>query len=211
MSNNRPKAIFYCGANGSGKSTLRQFNQDRVSLVIDSDHIAAEINPEMPRLADMEAGKTALRLFRQALDNQISFSMESTLSGKSALTRIQTANAAGFYVILNYIGLATPELNIRRMQERVASGGHWIAPELILMAICGTEISRRSLFTLNVTLASGIISANGTHACLSSCLKAGNASVLTPIASRLSVVKQAAIPFSGVISTKLTLRVSTIV
>ena len=75
MSNNRPKAIFYCGANGSGKSTLRQFNQDRVSLVIDSDHIAAEINPEMPRLADMEAGKTALRLFRQALDNRISFSM----------------------------------------------------------------------------------------------------------------------------------------
>lgn len=65
MSNNRPKAIFYCGADGSGKSTLRH----RVSLVIDSDHIAAEINPEMPRLADMEAGKTALRLFRQALDN----------------------------------------------------------------------------------------------------------------------------------------------
>ena len=132
MSNNQPKAIFYCGANGSGKSTLRQFNQDRVSLVIDSDHIAAEINPEMPRLADIEAGKTALRLFRQALDNRISFSMESTLSGKSALTRIQTARNAGFYVILNYIGLATPELNIRRMQERVASGGHWIDPELIL-------------------------------------------------------------------------------
>ena len=41
--------------------------------------------------------------------------MESTLSGKSALTRIQTASNAGFYVILNYIGLATPELNIRRM------------------------------------------------------------------------------------------------
>ena len=86
----------------------------------------------MPRLADMEAGRTALRLFRQALDNRISFSMESTLSGKSALTRIQTASNAGFYVILNYIGLATPELNIRRMQERVASGGHWIDPELIL-------------------------------------------------------------------------------
>ena len=27
MSNNRPKAIFYCSANGSGKSTLRQFNE----------------------------------------------------------------------------------------------------------------------------------------------------------------------------------------
>lgn len=131
MSNNRPKAIFYCGANGAGKSTLRQFNQDRVSIVIDSDHIAAEINPETPRLADIEAGKIALRLFRQALDNRISFSMESTLSGKSALNRIRAANEAGFYVVLNYIGLATPTLNIRRMQERVASGGHWIDPELI--------------------------------------------------------------------------------
>ena len=27
MSNNRPKAIFYCGANGSGKSTLRRINE----------------------------------------------------------------------------------------------------------------------------------------------------------------------------------------
>ena len=27
MSNNRPKAIFYCSANGSCKSTLRQFNE----------------------------------------------------------------------------------------------------------------------------------------------------------------------------------------
>lgn len=131
MSNSQPKAIFYCGANGAGKSTLRQFNQDRVSIVIDSDHIAAEINPESPRLADIEAGKTALRLFHQALDSRISFSMESTLSGKSALNRIQAAKKAGFYVILNYIGLAAPELNIRRMQERVASGGHWIDPDLI--------------------------------------------------------------------------------
>ena len=96
--------------------------------MIDSDHIAAEINPEMPRLADMEAGKTALRLFRQALDNRISFPWNRPYPAKSALTRIQTASNAGFYVILNYIGLATPELNIRRMQERVASGGHWIDP-----------------------------------------------------------------------------------
>ena len=57
--------------------------------------------------------------------------MESTLSGKSALNRIRAANEAGFYVVLNYIDLATPTLNIRRMQERVASGGHWIDPELI--------------------------------------------------------------------------------
>ncbi|WP_239689716.1 hypothetical protein [Rodentibacter caecimuris] len=51
------KAIFYCGTNGSGKSTLRSFNQDPVQIVIDSDHIAMQINPRNPRLADIEAGK----------------------------------------------------------------------------------------------------------------------------------------------------------
>jgi len=39
MSNNRPKAIFYCGANGSGKSTLHRFNeivQDKRSITADT-------------------------------------------------------------------------------------------------------------------------------------------------------------------------------
>lgn len=39
MSNNRPKAIFYCGANGSGKSTLRRFNeivQEKRSIIADT-------------------------------------------------------------------------------------------------------------------------------------------------------------------------------
>ena len=42
------KAIFYCGTNGAGKSTLRSFNQDPVQIVIDSDHIAMQINPQNP-------------------------------------------------------------------------------------------------------------------------------------------------------------------
>lgn len=56
-------AIFYCGTNGAGKSTLRSFNQDAVQIVIDSDHIAMQINPENPRLADLEAGRKAIELY----------------------------------------------------------------------------------------------------------------------------------------------------
>lgn len=83
----RPKqarAVFYCGTNGAGKTTLRGLNHDAVSVVIDSDHIAAELNPANPRAADMEAGRQALKLFQTALNNDISFSMESTLSGVAA-------------------------------------------------------------------------------------------------------------------------------
>lgn len=78
-------AIFYCGTNGAGKSTLRSFNQDKVEIVIDSDNIAMQINPLNPRLADIEAGRKAIELFQFAVKNQVAFSMESTLSGKSIL------------------------------------------------------------------------------------------------------------------------------
>nr|WP_267963649.1 hypothetical protein [Testudinibacter sp. TR-2022] len=79
MPKNNVKAIFYCGTNGAGKSTLRQFNHDSVNIIIDSDHIAKEINPNNPRAADIQAGKKALRLYQQAIKEPTSFSMESTL------------------------------------------------------------------------------------------------------------------------------------
>lgn len=123
---NRPKAIFYCGTNGAGKSTLRGFNRDLVQIVIDSDHIAMELSPSNPRLADIEAGRKAIELFKFAINNQISFSMESTLSGKSILQRMKQAKLAGFEVCLNYVGLIDVGLNIARVKARVKSGGHFI-------------------------------------------------------------------------------------
>lgn len=58
---------IYCGTNGAGKSTLRLLNQDVVQIVIDSDHIAMQINPTNPRLADLEAGRKAIELFHFAM------------------------------------------------------------------------------------------------------------------------------------------------
>lgn len=119
-------AIFYCGTNGAGKTTLRGFNKDTVQIVIDSDHIAMELNPENPRLADVEAGRKAIELFKFATKNQISFSMESTLSGKSILNRIKQVKEKGFTVRLNYIGVNDPDINVRRVKARVRAGGHFI-------------------------------------------------------------------------------------
>lgn len=125
------KAIFYCGTNGAGKSTLRSFNQDSVQIVIDSDHIAMQINPTNPRLADIEAGRKAIELFRFALKHNIAFSMESTLSGNSIIQRMKNAKQNGFYVQLNYIGVNSVDINLERVNARVRNGGHWIAEETI--------------------------------------------------------------------------------
>lgn len=124
-------AIFYCGTNGAGKTTLRGFNEDSVQIVIDSDHIAMEINPENPRLADIEAGRKAVELFKFAVKNQISFSMESTLSGKSILNRMKQAKEEGFYVRLNYIGVDRVSINLDRVKARVKTGGHFIDEQTI--------------------------------------------------------------------------------
>lgn len=124
-------AIFYCGTNGAGKSTLRSLNQDVVQIVIDSDHIAMQINPTNPRLADLEAGRKAIELFKFAIKNQISFSMESTLSGKSILQRMKTAKENGFKVRLNYVGVDSVNINIARVRARVLSGGHFIDEQTI--------------------------------------------------------------------------------
>ena len=125
------KAIFYCGTNGAGKSTLRSFNQDSVQIVIDSDHIAMQINPQNPRLADIEAGRKAIELFRFAIQHQIDFSMESTLSGNSILQRMKRAKENGFYVHLNCIGGNSVKINLARVKARVKAGGHFIAEDIV--------------------------------------------------------------------------------
>ncbi|MFC0309219.1 zeta toxin family protein [Gallibacterium trehalosifermentans] len=119
-------AIFYCGTNGAGKTTLREFNKDAVQIVIDSDHIAMQLSPENPRLVDSQAGRKAIELFKFAIQQQVSFSMESTLSGNSILQRIKKAKEKGFYVRLNYIGVNSVSINIDRVNARVANGGHFI-------------------------------------------------------------------------------------
>lgn len=137
-------AIFYCGTNGAGKTTLRGFNKDTVQIVIDSDHIAMEINPKNPRLADIEAGRKAVELFKFALKNQISFSMESTLSGKSVLNRMKQAKEQGFFVRLNYVGVNRVSINLDRVKARVQAGGHFIDEQTIRQRF---EMSRKNLIT----------------------------------------------------------------
>lgn len=94
--------------------------------MIDSDHIAMQINSENPRLADSLAGRKAIELFKFAIEHQISFSMESTLSGNSILQRIKKAKENSFYVRLNYVGVNSVSINIDRVKARVANGGHFI-------------------------------------------------------------------------------------
>ena len=120
--------IVFAGPNGSGKSSVRDAIANPADVVIDPDRIARQINPADPRSVDVQAGRAAVRLFEESLARGQSISLETTLTGHSAVRRMQRAKDAGYAVSLVYVALHDPELNVRRVAARVRQGGHAIDP-----------------------------------------------------------------------------------
>ena len=130
--------IVYAGANGAGKSTPRAGGTDAVEVEMDPDRIARRINPADPRAVDFVAGKEALRLFDQTVAEGRSPSLETTLTGRTVLARMQAARDAGYDVALRYVGVDGAETNIRRIAARAAAGGHWIEPDVVRRRVAGS-------------------------------------------------------------------------
>jgi len=122
-----PKAIFIVGLNGSGKSTIRDVVSmpDNI-LIIDPDKIQRENS-----LNELSAGRLASKTFHDAIHEKKDFLMESTLTGKTSLKKIQQSKDAGFDVDCYYVGLSNVDENIKRVKQRVANGGHNIPENII--------------------------------------------------------------------------------
>jgi predicted ABC-type ATPase len=118
-----PVLTVVAGANGSGKSTLTKLSGVD-TLLIDPDAIAREIDPVNPAAAAIAAGRQALLLCQQYAESERSFMVETTLSGKSYLNLMREMKSRGWSVVLMYIGLDNPTLNVKRVGDRVELGGH---------------------------------------------------------------------------------------
>lgn len=120
------------GPNGSGKTSLVQkyFHRFTENIpVVNPDTIAAEINPDNPALAAMQAGREALKQQNLFLKKRESFLLETTFSGKRELKILQKAKEQGFKTNLVFIGLPSPVRNIQRVSRRVLDGGHDVPVE----------------------------------------------------------------------------------
>ncbi len=118
-----PVLTVVAGANGAGKSTLTKLYGVN-ALLIDPDAIAREINPVNPAAAAIAAGRQALILCQQYAESGRSFIVETTLAGKSYLNLMGEMKSRGWSVVLIYIGLDNPNLNVKRVADRVELGGH---------------------------------------------------------------------------------------
>lgn len=68
---------------------------------------------------------------QQLLANDISFTYETVMSHESKLVFIQQAKEKNYRVYVYFVATEDPEINISRVNVRVAQKGHAVAPEII--------------------------------------------------------------------------------
>jgi predicted ABC-type ATPase len=121
----KPVLTIIAGANGSGKSTFTRYTQKTLRVpVIDPDLEARIIRPDAPETAAIAGGKQAILRARSYLANNESFAVETTLSGKTYLKIMTQAKQKRWQVNLIYVGVNDVQINIKRVAQRVAQGGH---------------------------------------------------------------------------------------
>ncbi|MEM1128072.1 MAG: AAA family ATPase [Bacteroidota bacterium] len=120
-----PEAIIIAGPNGAGKSTLAyEYLALHGFVYLSADLIAAEINPDQPAAARIEAGKRFLERLSRLIGERQSLIVETTLAGRGFLRFAEQLQRAGYSTRIAFVFLDTPELCIRRVRERVQKGGH---------------------------------------------------------------------------------------
>lgn len=128
-----PTYTIFAGVNGAGKttlySTLIQENHD-FGVRVNSDEIVISNGGDWRNKSDQaKAMKMAVKLIKDCMNKGISFNQETTLTGKSMINNILKAKKLGYKIIMNYVGLSSPELAIQRVAYRVSMGGHGIPEE----------------------------------------------------------------------------------
>jgi predicted ABC-type ATPase len=149
----KPLAIIVAGHNGSGKSTMwrRDLSGVLQMPLINAERLALSIYPEpdsegfLPQWAAAmrDADPAWLRVTQQgvtsfighAMAAKVPFAMETVFSHErtrddgsreTKIDLVREMQAAGYFVLLFFVGLTNDDLSVLRVLTRVAQGGHGI-------------------------------------------------------------------------------------
>lgn len=68
---------------------------------------------------------------QQLLANDISFTYETVMSHESKLDFLQQAKEKGYRVYVYFVATEDPEINVSRVNVRVAQDGHYVDPDVV--------------------------------------------------------------------------------
>ena len=127
----RPRFTLFAGPNGSGKTTAYRRFLDaghEAGDYLNPDDIARSLAAMSGQAAvEIRAGREVIRRTRSLIAMRKSFARETTLSGQEILRSVAAARAAGYRVVVVFIGIQSTRTARSRVTFRVASGGHGIS------------------------------------------------------------------------------------
>ena len=121
----RPVLIALAGPNGAGKTTFYHAHLKPAGLrFLNADVLARELDLEPYAVA-----RVVEALRRELVNQRASFVFETVFSDPvgDKLAFLKEAGAAGYTVLLCFIGVSGPEVSEERVAMRVSQGGHDVA------------------------------------------------------------------------------------
>lgn len=128
------RALIIAGPNGAGKTTFaREFLPREAGFLsfANADLIAAGLSPFDPGRAAIQAGRLMLEGIADHVARGENFAFETTLAGRGYARSIPRWQAAGYWVVLMFLSLPSPEVAISRVAVRVRQGGHSVPDDVV--------------------------------------------------------------------------------
>lgn len=123
----RPVLYVLAGVNGAGKSSIGGHLLEQVGVTwFNPDAFARELMAATgcgQDEANAQAWAESVRRLDEAIAEKRNHAFETTLGGRTVADRILAATRT-HDVMVWFCGLASPDLHVRRVRARVASGGH---------------------------------------------------------------------------------------
>ncbi|MBO5790455.1 MAG: ATPase [Clostridia bacterium] len=122
------KYVIFAGINGVGKTALHKILDGNINIGerISIDDIAASLGDWRDPMVQLKSARMAMAELKTAIAEGRSFHQETTLPGEAVVRFADLAKESGYYIVLNYIGVASLDIAKERVRRRVEKGGHGI-------------------------------------------------------------------------------------
>jgi len=129
----KKKLFIIAGPNGAGKTTfLKEFAKNKKLSYVEADEIARNISRRATYRFSMQAGRITLKKIKELQENNVSFAVETTLSGKIWLRMIKDFKKHNYFITIFFIYVDTPQEAIKRIFLRKNKKGHYIPDDIVL-------------------------------------------------------------------------------
>ena len=132
--------VVLAGPNGAGKTTAARTllaENLRLMTFVNADVIAQGLAGFDPDSAVVEASRIMLERLHLLAQRRQDFAFETTLAARSYASWLRELQQGSYQVHLVYFWLASADLAVARVAERVRLGGHDVPERTIRQRGCG--------------------------------------------------------------------------